>query len=87
VAVVTAGPVGDRAEWKALQAEPARQAMHGYVDNVADASHATLLGVSHADSVVRGVEFVRQAIDAETPSPSQTVADRRAPPRGMTAQK
>ncbi|HEY2662382.1 MAG TPA: alpha/beta hydrolase [Caulobacteraceae bacterium] len=61
VAVVTAGPAGARPGWKEMQAAPARRAVHGYVDNVESAGHATLLGVKHADSVVRGVEFVLKA--------------------------
>ncbi len=61
VAVVTAGPAGPRAGWKEMQAAPARRAIHGYVDNVESAGHATLLGVKHADAVVRAVEFVRKA--------------------------
>ncbi len=74
VAVVTAGPVGGRAGWKALQAAPAHHAVHGYVDNVEGAGHATLLGVSHADAVVRGVAFVRQAAEE---APAAIVADAR----------
>ncbi len=61
VAVITAGPVAQRPGWKAIQAGPARRARQGYVDDVQGAGHATLLGVAHADAVVRGVEFVRTA--------------------------
>ncbi|QUD87053.1 alpha/beta fold hydrolase [Phenylobacterium montanum] len=78
VAVITAGPVAGREAWKDLQATPARRSQHGYIDHVAAASHATLLGVSHADSVVRGVTFVRQAVAGQPESPPQQVAQSRA---------
>ena len=61
VAVVTAGPAANRPGWKSVQAAPAKAAHHGYVDHVESAGHATLLGIKHADSVVRGIEFVREA--------------------------
>jgi pimeloyl-ACP methyl ester carboxylesterase len=59
VAVLTAGGVGDyNAGRKAMQAGPAKTALHGYVDHVAGAGHNTLLGPMYADHIVRGVEFV-----------------------------
>jgi pimeloyl-ACP methyl ester carboxylesterase len=62
IAVVTAG--GERrAPWlKALQAAPALASRHGYVDHVAGAGHASLLGRRFADPIVRGVEHVLAAI-------------------------
>ena len=62
IAVVTAG--GERrAPWlKALQAAPALASRHGYVDHVAGAGHASLLGRRFADPIVRGVEHVLRAI-------------------------
>ena len=74
VAVVTAGPVQGREAWKALQAAPARRSAHGYVDHVEAASHPTLLGISHADAVVRGVAFVRAAVADEALPPGQQAA-------------
>jgi pimeloyl-ACP methyl ester carboxylesterase len=59
VAVITAGAAtGFNAGRKAMQAAPAKAALHGYVDHVAGASHNTLLGPMYADHIVRGVEFV-----------------------------
>ena len=64
VAVITAGADGGgtRSTWKSIQAAPARASRHGYVEHVAGAAHATLLGLSFADAVVRGVEHVRAAV-------------------------
>ena len=61
VAVVTAGSSRGREGWKSLQATPARESRHGYFENVETAGHATLLGVKHADAVVRGVDHVLEA--------------------------
>lgn len=61
VAVVTAGPArGRMAEWKQMQAGPARVARDGYVRNVEGAGHATVLGLSHAAEIVKAVMFVRE---------------------------
>lgn len=64
VAVITAGaeaPGGPRSAFKAIQSAPATASRHGYVEHVAGAAHATLLGVSFADAIVRGVQHVRAA--------------------------
>ena len=62
IAVVTAGAEG-RTPWlKAMQAAPALASRHGYVDHVAGAGHASLLGRRFADPIVRGVEHVLAAI-------------------------
>jgi len=63
VAVVTAGAAGTgpRAGFKTLQSAPAAASRHGYVEHVAGAAHATLLGQGYADAIVRGVEHVRAA--------------------------
>jgi pimeloyl-ACP methyl ester carboxylesterase len=63
VAVVTAGAEsgGVRASWKAIQSAPAKASRQGYVDHVPGAAHATLLGLDHADAIVRAVEHVRAA--------------------------
>ncbi len=64
VAVITAGAEsgGARAGWKSLQAAPAQASRNGYVEHVAGAAHATLLGQAYADAIVRGVEHVRAAV-------------------------
>lgn len=63
VAVVTAGAAADwNAGRKAMQAAPAKAALHGYVDHVAGAGHNTLLGPMYADHIVKGVEFVMSAL-------------------------
>ncbi|MDR3509964.1 MAG: alpha/beta fold hydrolase [Caulobacteraceae bacterium] len=61
VAIVTAGPIGARPGWKEVQAEPARLSRHGYVEHVENAGHATLLGIKHADAVIKGIDFVLSA--------------------------
>jgi pimeloyl-ACP methyl ester carboxylesterase len=62
IAVVTAGAEG-RTPWlKAMQAAPALASRHGYVDHVAGAGHASLLGRRFADPIVHGVEHVLAAI-------------------------
>jgi len=65
VAVITAGPVAARPGWKAIQAAPARRSRRGYVADVEDAGHNTLLGVAHANAVVSGIDFVRRAAEGE----------------------
>ena len=57
VAVVTAGPVKGREEWKSFQSAPARAARNGRVDHVEAASHTTLLG-PFAAHIVKAVAFV-----------------------------
>ncbi len=54
VAVVTAGAPG-RAEVKALQEAPARQADRGYITHIAGAGHATLLGTAFADAILQAL--------------------------------
>lgn len=61
IAVVTAGRESAWPQLKALQAAPALACRHGYVEHVAGAHHASLLGVRFADPVVRGVEHVLKA--------------------------
>lgn len=57
VAVVVAGD-GDPAGPRAL---PARQSEHGRFEAVPAATHTSLLGLTHGDAVVRGVEHVLSA--------------------------
>jgi len=61
IAVVTAGAENTRTALKALQAIPALGSRHGYVEHVARAGHANLLGRRFADPIVRGVEHVLTA--------------------------
>jgi pimeloyl-ACP methyl ester carboxylesterase len=61
IAVVTAGAEKSAPWLKALQAIPALGSRHGYVEHVAGARHANLLGVRFADPIVRGVEHVLHA--------------------------
>jgi len=70
VAVLTAGPVKGREEWKAIQAAPARAARHGMVEHVEAASHTRLLGQGFADHIVRAVAFVADPAGADTPRKS-----------------
>lgn len=61
VAVVTAGAKTIRAPIRAAQEAPAKQSRFGYLEHVAPATHANLLGPRHADAVVRGVDHVLKA--------------------------
>ena len=58
ISVITAGAEPGARALKALQALPAVASRHGYVEHVAGARHASLLGLRFADPVVRGVEQV-----------------------------
>lgn len=64
VAVVTAGPEAGREAWKKIQTGPARASRHGYIRHVDRAGHATLLGLGHADEIVKAILFVRDAAAA-----------------------
>lgn len=66
VAVVTAGVEAGREEWKAIQASPAKASAKGYVRHVPGAGHATLLGQTYADEIVKAVLFVRDASASKT---------------------
>jgi pimeloyl-ACP methyl ester carboxylesterase len=61
ISVITAGAEPEPPSLKALQALPALASNHGYVESVAGARHASLLGVRFADPIVRGVEQVLAA--------------------------
>ena len=65
VAVVTAGPGDPHSGRRTAQSEPARRSRHGYEDHREDAGHATLLGVRHADAIVRAIDHVLAAAQAE----------------------
>jgi len=61
IAVITAGAERGAPLLKSIQAVPAMNARHGYVEHVAGARHASLLGLRFADPIVRGVEQVLAA--------------------------
>jgi pimeloyl-ACP methyl ester carboxylesterase len=67
IAVITAGAERSAPLLKSIQAVPALGSRHGYVEHVAGARHASLLGLAFADPIVRGVEQVLAA-----PSPVRT---------------
>jgi pimeloyl-ACP methyl ester carboxylesterase len=61
VAVLLAGPPDERAWLKSLLTAPARASRRGLVEHASAADHASLLGVRHADAVVRAIEWIRAA--------------------------
>lgn len=58
VAVVTAGSHRGREALKRIQEVPAERCRSGYIEHIAAASHANLLGPRHADAILRGVDHV-----------------------------
>lgn len=66
VAVVTAGPLKGREDWKRIQAKPARDSRHGLIDNVEAATHNRLLGKDFADHIVKAVAFVADPAKTDT---------------------
>ena len=72
LAVVMAGdPASD---WGKAKAAPAKASRRGRVDAVAGAGHATLLGETYADAIVRGVQHVM-----DNPAPNHQVPSHQAP--------
>jgi pimeloyl-ACP methyl ester carboxylesterase len=62
VAVITAGPASPQMNaWNAARQAPARASQAGSIDNIEAASHTTMLGLSHGDRIVAGVERVLAA--------------------------
>jgi pimeloyl-ACP methyl ester carboxylesterase len=61
VAVIVAGHRRPEGALSPMRAAPARQSAHGYEESVAGASHTTLLGLTYAEAIVRGVGQVRDA--------------------------
>jgi pimeloyl-ACP methyl ester carboxylesterase len=61
IAVVTAGGENTVTALKDIQSVPALASQNGYIEHVAGAGHANLLGRRFADPVVRGVEHVLAA--------------------------
>ena len=62
VAVVTAGNAELMAGWNEVRRAPERNSRAGYYENEAQAGHATLLGLTHSDAVLRGVDHVLAAL-------------------------
>jgi hypothetical protein len=58
IAVITAGAENTVTALKDIQSVPALASLNGYIEPVAGAGHANLLGRRFADPVVRGVEHV-----------------------------
>src|SRR6185312_4410365 len=58
IAVITAGAENTVTALKDIQSVPALASKNGYIEHVAGAGHANLLGRRFADPIVRGVEHV-----------------------------
>lgn len=58
IAVITAGAENTVTALKEIQSVPALASQNGYIEHVAGAGHANLLGRRFADPIVRGVEHV-----------------------------
>ena len=66
VMVVTAGPAeGARKAWKELQAGPARASLHGFAQNVPEASHTSVLGPRHNDAILGAIGRVSKVLDTD----------------------
>jgi pimeloyl-ACP methyl ester carboxylesterase len=61
VAVVLAGAASGTPQREALRTAPADRSAYGHVERVVAANHASLLGRSHAQAVVRAIVHVRTA--------------------------
>lgn len=62
VAVITAGDPSRMAGWNDARRAPEKAAKHGYYENDPNAEHASLLGLEHNATVLRGVDFVLDAL-------------------------
>ena len=59
VAVITAGPeTSEMSAWNEVRQAPARESRAPMIEAVQDANHRTMLGMTHGDRVVAGVEHV-----------------------------
>lgn len=68
VAVITAGPDGPGMRpWNAVRQAPARNSKAGMIEAIPAANHRTMLGLTHGDRAVAGVEHVLKAAGAVTP--------------------
>jgi pimeloyl-ACP methyl ester carboxylesterase len=69
VAVITAGNAELMAGWNTARRAPERNSRAGYYENESKAGHATLLGLTHSDAVLRGVDHVLAAIRTSPAQP------------------
>lgn len=58
IAVITAGAENTVTALKEIQSVPALASLNGYIEHVAGAGHANLLGRRFADPIIRGIEHV-----------------------------
>ena len=65
VAVITAGDPQRFVGWEEARRAPERGSRAGYYENDPAAQHATLLGLTHSDAVLRGVDHVLAALAKE----------------------
>ena len=73
VAVITAGPPSPQMDiWNAVRQAPARASRAGLIDNVDAASHTSVLGETHGDRVIAGVDHVLAAIAGGRPAAPPT---------------
>lgn len=63
VAVVTAGDATRMGDWNVARRAPERASRAGYYENVPEAEHATLLGLTHNAAVLRAVDHVMAALE------------------------
>jgi pimeloyl-ACP methyl ester carboxylesterase len=63
VAVVTAGDATRMGDWNIARRTPERASRAGYYENVPEAEHATLLGLTHNAAVLRAVDHVLAALE------------------------
>ncbi|MDO9433091.1 MAG: alpha/beta hydrolase [Phenylobacterium sp.] len=63
VAVVTAGDAVRMGEWNLARRAPEQASRAGYYENVQEAAHATLLGLTHNGAVLRAVDHVLAALE------------------------
>lgn len=62
IAVITAGAENTVTALKEIQSVPALASQNGYIEHVAGAGHANLLGPRFADPIIRGVEHVLMTV-------------------------
>jgi hypothetical protein len=65
VAVVTAGDATRMGDWNVARRAPERASRAGYYENVPEAEHATLLGLTHNAAVLRAVDHVLAALETK----------------------
>ncbi|MHB8530252.1 MAG: alpha/beta fold hydrolase [Caulobacteraceae bacterium] len=58
VGIVLAGTESSHSAWKGRLMVPAGASRHGFVQHIRGASHASILGVRHADAIVTAIEAV-----------------------------